>query len=79
MALLKITCSGCQHDFFRIVVACNREGVDMVCPACGEPEGTVHVMETGTKASPFAPCSHVREENASSEASQATATPHEHE
>ena len=79
MALLKITCAGCDHAFFRIVVSCNRDGVDMTCPACGEQDGQVHVMKTKDGSTPFAPCTHVSDEPAPSEASQTTATPHAHD
>lgn len=62
MALLKISCSQCAHEFFRIVVSCNREGVDMTCPACEGAEGKVHVMKTKDGSTPFAPCTHINED-----------------
>lgn len=58
MALLKIQCSSCQHGYYRIVVACNREGVDMTCPACHASEGQVSVVRTKNGSTPFASCTH---------------------
>lgn len=77
MALLKVTCSECAHDFFRIVVSCNREGVDMTCPACGGKEGQVHVMKTKDGSTPFAPCNHVNEDAVAAGASEANSASHE--
>lgn len=69
MALLKISCNGCTHTFYRVVVACNREGVDMTCPQCQHDDGLVHVVKTKDGTSPFAPCTHLPEKKSTEESS----------
>ncbi|MFN7160943.1 MAG: hypothetical protein ACK4NC_05050 [Candidatus Gracilibacteria bacterium] len=61
MALLKVTCKSCKHQFFRIMVQCNKEGVDLTCPTpeCGEKDGDVEVVKTDDGSNPFAGCTHL--------------------
>lgn len=61
MALLKITCKACSHVFYRIMVQCNREGVDLTCPVetCQEKDNSTEIVKTKDGSTPFAPCTHL--------------------
>lgn len=59
MALLRIVCKECSHEFYRIAVACNREGVDLSCPSCEFKDNQVFVEKPRDGSSPFAGCKHV--------------------
>ena len=59
MAAMEVTCKQCQHKFYRIIVECNKEGIEIICPNCTSTEVDLHVMLRADGKNPFSPCSHI--------------------